>query len=276
MKNKLILSPLALLLISGLFILLFSCKREEEQDLDNSVSSEVGQFENIVTDADNMLGQVWQGNGSVEQRLSSAPAGVNSLLCANVILDTVAQTVIIDFGNGCVGLDGRTRAGRIQINYTGPYFAVGSVHTMTFDSFYVDTKHIEGTRTVTNTGFNGSNNMTWSVQAVNMRMTLTSGYWRSWNSNRTREMTQGFGDNNWQNDAYRINGTGSGTNSNGQNFSAVISNILRTNSCRWIVAGSISITPSGRLTRTIDFGSGSCDDQATVSIGNNSRTITLR
>ncbi|MFM2134627.1 MAG: hypothetical protein RL021_27 [Bacteroidota bacterium] len=276
MKNKLILSPLALLLISGLFILLFSCRRDEDSDLDNSVSSEIGIFENIVTDADNMLGQVWQGDGTVGQRLSSAPSGVNALLCANVLLDTVAQNVIIDFGNGCVGLDGRTRAGRIQITYTGPYFTSGSVHTMTFDSFYVDTRHIEGTRIITNTGFNSSNYMTWSVQAINMRMTLTNGYWRSWNSNRTREMTQGFGDNDWQNDAYRINGTGNGTNSNSQNFSAVITNILRTNSCRWIVSGTISITPAGRATRTIDFGSGACDDQAIVSIGNNSRTITLR
>ena len=90
-------------------------------------------------------------------------------------------------------------------------------------------------------------------------------------------MINGRGTNvGWLDDVYRINGTGNGDNSNGQSFNAVITNIVRPNICRWIVSGSIAVTPSGRMTRTIDFGNGACDNIATVSIGNVTRTITLR
>ena len=66
-------------------------------------------------------------------------------------------------------------------------------------------------------------------------------------------MINGRGTNaGWLDDVYRINGTGNGDNSNGQSFNAVITNIVRPNICRWIVSGSIAVTPSGRMTRTID------------------------
>jgi hypothetical protein len=275
-KNKLLLSPLALLLLSALFLMVFSCEKNDDNDLGNTVSSEVGQFESILTDADNMLGQVWQGDGSIEQRLSSPAGSLESTGCATVTHDTSANSIVIDFGSGCTGLDGRTRAGRILISYTGAYFVAGSSHVMTFDAFYVDGRHIEGVRTITNTGTDNAGNMAWNVQATNMRITFSGGNWRTWNSTRTRTLIGGAGNNNWLDDVYRINGTGSGSNSNGQSFSAVISSLIRNNSCRWITAGSISISPSGKPTRIIDFGSGNCDDQATVSIGNRSVTITLR
>lgn len=277
MKNRLILSPLALLALCGLVLLAFSCRKEkDDSDIDDTVSAEVGQLENISTDADNMLAQVFEGD-SVQQRHSEAAAGVNFVGCAIVSHDTVNHVIIVNYGTGCTGLDGRTRAGRIMVSYSGHYFVPGYSHTMTFDSFYVDTRHIEGTRIVTNTGLNSLGNMCWSVSAINMKMTLTSGYWRTWNSSRTREMTQGLSTPlGWLDDVYRINGNGSGANSNGQNFTADMVNVVRKNTCRWITSGTISITPSGRQTRIIDFGSGNCDDQATVSIGNYSRTITLR
>ena len=252
-----------------------SCRKDNE-DLDTTIGYEVGQFESMTNDVDNMIGQVWQDNGTISQRLQQPQSGSLLSGCAVVIHDTVANTIVIDFGNGCVGLDGRTRAGIINVSYTGPYFQSGSSHTITFDSFYVDTRKIEGTRQVINNGLNGNGNMNWTIIATNMKITRTDGYWRSWNSTRNREMTQGLGDNTWANDVYRINGTASGSNSNGNSYSMNISNVVRDNSCYWITAGTIEITPANLRTRTLDFGNGSCDDQATVTVGNQTRNISLR
>jgi hypothetical protein len=39
--------------------------------------------------------------------------------------------------------------------------------------------------------------------------------------------------------------------------------------------GVLEHTPSGKAMRTIDYGNGACDDQATVTINGNTYTITL-
>ncbi len=46
-------------------------------------------------------------------------------------------------------------------------------------------------------------------------------------------------------------------------------------SCRNIVAGQLAITPDGKATRYINFGTGTCDNDATVTINGNVYNITL-
>lgn len=254
---------------------LWACRKDREE-FDTTIGYEVGQFESITNDVDNMIGQVWQGDGTISQKLATPVSGSLLSGCATVTHDTLNNTIEIDFGTGCTGLDGRTRAGIVNITYTGSYFTPGSSHTITFDSFYVDTRHIEGIRQVTNNGLNNAGNMNWTIVAANMKITRTDGYWRSWNSTRNREMTQGLGDSTWSNDVYRINGTASGSNSNGNTFTMTISDVVRPNSCGWITSGTIVISPGNLQSRILDFGNGTCDDQATVTVGSQTRTITLR
>lgn len=45
---------------------------------------------------------------------------------------------------------------------------------------------------------------------------------------------------------------------------------------RHFVQGTFDLTPSNKPTRHIDFGSGTCDDIATVTINNHTYTIHLR
>lgn len=267
------------LLIVGLLLgfasMMTSCKKDTDET-DTSLGSEIGMMESVSNDADCMSGQVLQGSGTVNQRQSAPGTGFGLSTCATVNHDTAANRIVIDFGAGCSGIDGRTRAGRIQIDYTGSYFTPGSSHTVTFDSFYVDQNHIEGTRTVTNRGMNAAGYMYWEVASNNMKFTRPSGYWRSWNGSRLRELIAGGGDLLWDNDTYRVNGTAAGTNSNGDSFSVSFTDLVRSFSCTWITTGRISIYPGNGLTRTLDFGGGNCDDQATFTIGNRTYPITLR
>jgi len=118
--------------------------------------------------------------------------------------------------------------------------------------------------------------MNWSINAVNMKVTRPDGTWRTWNSQRTREMIQGYGDSLYVNDIYKVNGTANSTNNSGDVFSAVITDLIRDNSCYWITSGTIAITPSSGIVRTIDFGNGSCDDLATVTKNGNTVSFHLR
>jgi hypothetical protein len=274
MKKKQIFAT-GMLILSVAVLSITGCRKDRDTDNDDTLGYDTGIFESVSNEVDNMVGTVTQ-DGTVNQKLSTGNNPFNFSGCAIVTHDSVNHHITIDFGSGCTGLDGRNRAGKINIDYSGQYYVQGSYHVVTFDSFYVDSRHIEGTRTITNMGYNSSNYMNWNIVASNMKMTRTDGFWRTWNSTRNRELISGGNDLIWSNDVYRINGNATGSNSNGRSFTMIISGLLRDFSCYWITEGTISITPSNGLTRTIDFGNGSCDNQATLTVGNQTRTITLR
>ena len=259
----------------------YGCKKEKDvTDLEDfqSTSQDIGQAESIGSDVDNMTSQIAR-TGTFDQ---SNPSDANHdqfnfLSCATVTHDSINHVITYDFHSGCTGADGKVRAGKVIVNYTGTgHFDPGSSWVVTFDSFYVNTRHVEGTRSVVNNGFNTDNNMNWTITATNMRITRADGTWRTWNSVRNREMVAGYGDTDWQNDDYLINGTADGTNSNGDAVNCVLTDLRREHDCHWITSGTLQITPGSRPVRTIDFGSGTCDDQATVTKNGVSRTITLR
>ena len=268
------------LLISVLAISFNSCKKEEASNPAEfpADAQDMGQMESIFNDVDNLVAEASE-NGNVNGRYSAAQ-DANALLlngCATITNDSVAGILTIDFGTGCVGRDGRTRSGIIQVNYSGGrYFNPGSSRTVTFINYFIDGRHVEGTRSIVNNGFNASGNMNWTITATNMLITLSNGNWHGWNGQRNREMTAGYGDSLWVNDVYLINGTGSGTNSNGGSSTSIITNLVRENSCHWIVSGTIELIPASHPTRFIDFGNGSCDAIATVTVNGNTHTIHLR
>ncbi len=271
------LLAIALLIIASNY----GCKKEKDlSDMEDfqSTSQDIGQVESIGSDVDNMTSQIAR-TGTFDQ---SNPSDANHdqfnfLSCATVTHDSINHVITYDFHSGCTGADGKVRAGKVIVNYTGTgHFDPGSSWVVTFDSFYVNTRHVEGTRSVVNNGFNSDSNMNWTITATNMRITRADGSWRTWNSVRNREMVAGYGDTDWQNDDYLINGTADGTNSNGDAVNCVLTDLRREHDCHWITSGTLQITPGSRPVRTIDFGSGTCDDQATVTKNGVSRTITLR
>lgn len=241
-------------------------------------AEKVGQDESATNEIDNMTSQATRTGSFTPGSCPNPDMDFYSLRsCATVTRDSVLHTVTYDFGTGCTGRDGKVRSGRVIVTYTGTgYFDPGSSWVVTFDNYYVNNRHLEGTRSVTNNGLNTAGNMTWSIQATNMRVTRPDGSWRSWDSQRTREMIAGYGDSLWTNDIYKVNGTASGTNSAGETFTSVITDLIRDHSCRWITSGTIVNTPSNRPAMTIDFGNGNCDDEATVTRNGNTRTIHLR
>ena len=46
--------------------------------------------------------------------------------CATITHDSVAKTILVDFGTGCVGPDGKTRSGAILVTYTKRLFHPGA------------------------------------------------------------------------------------------------------------------------------------------------------
>jgi hypothetical protein len=270
MKAKNIFSTTMIAAVIASFSFITSCKKDQsEVPNSNDETTNADQFqeaEGAAVDIDNISDQAIQYH-SVNMRLASGSTQNNILSCATVTNDSVNHVTTVDFGTGCTGNDGRTRSGQIIIHYSGgSYFTSGFQRIVTFNNFFVDNRHVEGTRTVTNNGTNAAGHLNWSVNAQNMRITRPGGSYHQWNSQRTREMIGGDTlPGHPQDDVYSITGSSSGINSNGNSCSATITNPLVKNSCHWIVSGTVAITPSNRPQRILDFGNGNCDNDATVT-----------
>lgn len=74
-------------------------------------------------------------------------------------------------------------------------------------------------------------------------------------------------------------GTANGTNRQGRTFDVNIpqaSPLVKHKSCQYIDKGIMSLTPQGFKERTVDFGNGTCDDDATFTVNGNTVAFKLR
>jgi hypothetical protein len=198
--------------------------------------------------------------------------------CATITADTVHHTFSVDFGpTNCLCKDGRWRRGKIFVSYTKPhYWDSLDVITIGFANYAVNDYGINGTKTISNLGrVNGQ--QTYNVSVTNGQITKpNNGGSYTWNSNWTRKWIAG--ENTpwyWLDDQYSYTGNSNGMGSNGIGYSTqTITPLVHAVSCPdWFVSGQMSYTPSGRATRTLDFGSGACDATATVTVNGQTSTF---
>lgn len=253
-----------------------SCRKETEVDRDTSTASDNSTAEMIFNEVKNITDAA--AGGTLSNTGYRSAWDTISTGCATIIHDTTTnpRTLSIDYGStNCLCADGKNRRGKIMVSYTGPYRQAGTVITHTFNNYYVNDNQVLGTKTVTNMGTNTAGNLYYNID-VNGQINKASGGTISWTSQRVREWIQGSSTMNILDDIYLITGSGSGTSANGNSFTVQITNPLRVELiCPRIVSGTIVVTPSNKPARTLDYGSGACDANATVTINGNTYPITL-
>lgn len=267
-------------------LVVVGCKKDEEEPIDTqtTASQDNSTAQNIFQDIKRVVEEAATDEGQSNQKKTGYSFGN----CATVSIspawtDTIWPKVLtIDFGStNCTGNYGVNRRGKLVITMTGRYRDEGSEITVQPDNYYVNDHKIEGTKKLTNNGRNSSNNLTYTINVTNGKLTYPNGDIAYWESTRTNEWVAGEGTTLWTDgfsgicdDEYLITGSATGVNRNGLSYTVNITSALKKKvCCRWIVSGRVDIEPNGLLTRTIDFGSGSCDALATITINGNSFTI---
>ena len=261
-------------------LLFTACKKNNDTtDNDTSAAGDNALAEGTYNDVHNIADQASSGSlSSYDVTYNSNEKGLLSA-CATVTRDTVSvpHTITINFGTtNCMCSDGRNRRGIINVSYSGHYRDSASTHTITFSNYFVNDNQVMGTKTVTNIGRNAAGHSVFNISVNGTIIKASNGGTITWTSTRQREWIAGENTPIWSDDVYLITGTASGTNAHGNTFTAQITSALRKEiSCRHFVSGTFTLTPSGKATRTIDFGNGACDDIAPVTINGNVYTITL-
>jgi hypothetical protein len=286
MKNRNLLLPFALIAS----ILIFSCKKDEkeEEKIDNQTTSSQDNAisQNMFDDVKKVVEEAAKDEGATNK------SGLFFGTCATVSIspnwiDSAQywpKTMTIDFGTtNCTGNDGINRRGVLTVTLSDRYTNAGSVLTVQPQNYFVNDHLIEGTKTITNNGRNASNNLSFTVQVTNGKVTFPTGGFTTWNSTRTNEWIAGESTSWFTNglaglcdDVYLITGSANGVNRNGLSYAVNITSPLRKEiCCRWIVSGSMDIIPNGLLTRSVNFGNGNCDATATVTIAGNTFTFLM-
>ncbi len=185
------------------------------------------------------------------------------------------KTVTINFGDGCLGRDGKFRKGKIVSIFTAPLSVPGSKVSTTFINYSVDSFRVAGTHITENTSTSNLNG--WKVKVLDAKVTNTnSNKWHQWNSLKSITQTEGNGTPAYPFDnVFRITGGAAGSNSGGHSWTSAIQEpLIKKFTCRWIVKGTVKLTRDNRE-GLLDYGNGSCDNQATITVNGITRAITL-
>ncbi len=272
----------ALLSLPSLFFLA-SCQKEGTDEPDPEIETTFNLTENqAVSESINDDATVVFLDASVSSgfyRLNGQTETTGILSCAIVTVtpqNTFPKTIVIDFGNGCISADGISRKGKINITLSDFVHNTGATAVMTFENYYSAGFKVEGTITWTNTS--SQNGVSWTRQVTNGRVTEPlSGYY--WLHEGTKNVTQSAGANtpsNLLDDVYSVTGNHTVTNPAGKSRTVTIIEALeKKTTCHNVSKGKMKIQGTNHYA-ILDYGDGSCDNTATVTIdGNPSRTILL-
>lgn len=179
------------------------------------------------------------------------------------------KTVTVDFGeDGCEGRDGKFRKGIVTGTFSNWPWIPNARLEIVPSSYFVDDYKVEGTKTITYKGTNLKGNQNWDISVEDGVITTPEGETILWASERNNELIGGANDFNPWNIVHSITGTANGTNRTGRDYTAEITNALIVEiECLEITEGTLEIQPEDLKLRSVDYGDGSCDRKATVTIG---------
>ncbi|MBC8046144.1 MAG: hypothetical protein H7Y00_05065 [Fimbriimonadaceae bacterium] len=276
MKKNLKNFALAVVLSTTAFV---ACNKDTANN-EAQTSIDNGLADNYFNDMYAVVNNAAADNGFAGFMSDNSANKTASSSCPEVIfsepLGTFPNTMTIDFGDGCISYFGIERKGKIISTFTGPYKDAGTIITITTEDYYVNGVQVEGIKTITNLGLNDADNMHFSIVVTDAKITLLSGADITWNSERDREWVEGISTPEITDDVYSITGSATGINRDDIPFTMLIIEALRKEmDCNWIVSGVCEITPDGEETRTINYGDGECDNEATLTVGGFTTTIEL-
>jgi hypothetical protein len=184
------------------------------------------------------------------------------------------KTMTIDYGAGVTSANGVTRKGQIIVTLSGKLRVAGSVISVTFNNYFVNSYGLTGTYSLTPQVVSGGG-VNFAATVTNGSITFPNGQVSTYSGTETLTQVAGLGTTTVTDDTYNITGNFSySSTTTGSITGTITTPLVKSADCKDITTGIIAFTYKS-LNGTLDFGSGTCDDQATVKFGLTTKTITL-
>jgi hypothetical protein len=276
----------------GAFLFFASC--EEEVTQINNQQKEAAEDQSIVdgyyNEANDMSTKAFQTPSQTDlsgrsngKTITITVTGDTRFNGATVTLETTSTNafnpqgkITVDFGTGKTDPNGVVRKGKMILTYRGIRFLPESFTELSFDNYFINNVKIEGKRTVTTTALDNSG-VTFSVKDVGGKATFPDGKTITREATLVQKLV--FGPANGQ-PYWTITGTANGLTREGKTYAFVIEKALvYKTECLAAkivvpVEGIAVLTVDG-IVLTVDYGTGACDNKATLTVAGITQEITI-
>lgn len=262
MKTNLFFKLFSALALTGI-ILLSSCSSDTEQSADTTNGERASESEDLIQDA------VATANDGLDGTIDGISNG-RSQACGTISNNATAKILTIDFGTaGCQGADGRTRKGKIDILYVGTAPQNSASRTITFTNYSVNNYSVNGSITQSNFQRPSAGSFSFTLSASNLAIVLSDGKTYTISQLQRTISTNSGVLQDLTDDVTTITGNSTQTNPSGNATTVnITSPITIKGSCTvtgfyYPASGAYDVI-DGKVTYTIDWGTGTCDK--TISI----------
>jgi len=288
-NTRMLVKPLAVFAVC--MTVFFSCKKDNNSTQNNtpdndsalSMSTSAAATDNLYNDTydvlalttanNSYLGRV-AVNGLRADGVDSVP-GCTTITVLPADAATYPKTVTVDFGSGCTGWYGVTRSGSIVYTFSGKFKNPGSTVTAVFNNYKVNGYKLEGNYSITNNS-SVSNGILFNSSVTNGKVTYPNGTWYTYSGTKTVKQTGGLLSSNYNDYVFAITGAHSYASYTGKTLTdSITTALVKQTTCKYISSGVVAFTYNGSINGTLDYGSGSCDSLATITVGSINKTIGL-
>lgn len=267
------------LMLSIALVSFFACKKEEN---DTQISEEDKTSTSDYAKAETIYTEIWYT--TLEQALSN-PA-LNGFAgsevedrnaCPTVTVSpqgTFPKVLTLDYATGCVTPKGQSISGQIIATFSGLANQAGITVSISLVNLKYKGYTVSGTYSVSCAG-PGS----YSGSISNGVVVNPAGGTTTYSGTFSVVQVEGAstnGLNQQSDDVYNVTLNIAGVDTNGKSYTAKTTSPIRKElDCAWVVSGAIEVKTGNSAKKTLDFGTGACDDQATLTIGQLTTPITL-
>ena len=219
----------------------------------------------------NIMEQAYEENQGLSKNASSL---FPECVTITIVLNGDTGTITIDFGTSCELNNGSIVSGKIILDF-GAF--VGGTRTInyTFENYFYNDNGVEGggeiLREIANQNGNPQSTVNESivVSFANTDITATR------NGLRVAEWVEGVGSGTWEDNVFYITGNWETTFTNGfYRIGTVTEKLVRRLSCAYIESGIIELEEE-TFNGVLDFGDGTCDNEAILTINGQDILIIL-
>jgi hypothetical protein len=267
-------------LLSCLGIMLFfsSCSEEEDAQVTNETTAQLtAEQSKQSAEADKSADAAFNLMEMAYAELEESDGRSASLFtdCVTITINSQGGVtfVTLDFGFGCELNNGAVVSGIINLTY-GPVIAGTRNITYLFENFTHNAKEIAGGGTIYRERNNANGNPQSTVNKA-LEITFPNGVVADLTGTRVAEWIEGAGSGTWMDNVFLITGDRQIVFSSGFTHDALVTEALRREaSCPHFVSGVLELTRNNG-SGTLDFGDGTCDNLAVLTIGDQEFIITL-
>jgi hypothetical protein len=194
--------------------------------------------------------------------------------CATVTVSstTYPREIVIEYSGDCSDHKSHIKKGKITINISDTLTHAGATETITYENFYIDSMKIELNATLKNLGKNASGN--WVIEKT-YKQTITKNNDVCVRENdESAEWIAGLETTSKSDNIYYLTGSGKVVLNDTTYTKKITTPLLFDGSCDYIKSGVVELTKNNS-TAVIDYGDGTCDNKATVTIDGTTEEISL-